>query len=339
MKKAVSRSLRVGLTLAIVAALVLFARQVNWHVTWRSIADADRMVLLAAAAVNLVSLALKAVRWWIFLRPVGAPSLFMALKATFAGAGLNNVLVANGGEAARVVFVARAAHVQSAKILATLALERMFELIGYIVMLALSVSFLELPPSLARTRPVAWAALAGVVVLMIYLVRRPEAIDVVAPDSTELGWRSRFSNYMKHFLRTIGGISTGPRFVLALVLSVGIWALQVWTYALTARSAHFNLSLVGTVAALLAVNLGFAVRATPGNVGVFQAAYALIAVGFGMNRDQAIAVAFLIQTQQIIPVTLIGVTLAPEFIFKRKKSVRSDDQGLDLHSRIERGTA
>jgi uncharacterized protein (TIRG00374 family) len=339
MKKAVSRSLRVGLTLAIVAALVLFARKVNWHVTWRSIADADRMILLAAAAVNLVSLALKAVRWWIFLRPVGAPSLFMALKATFAGAGLNNVLVANGGEAARVVFVARAAHVQSAKILATLALERMFELIGYIVMLALSVSFLELPPSLSRTRPVAWAALAGVVVLMIYLVRRPEAIDVVAPDSTELGWRSRFSNYMKHFLRTIGGISTGPRFVLALVLSVGIWALQVWTYALTARSAHFNLSLVGTVAALLAVNLGFAVRATPGNVGVFQAAYALIAVGFGMDRDQAIAVAFLIQTQQIIPVTLIGVTLAPEFIFKRKKSVRSDDQGLDLHSRIERGTA
>ena len=46
------------------------------------------------------------------------------------------------------MFVARAAHVQSAKVLATLALERMFELIGYVVMLALSVSFLELPPSL-----------------------------------------------------------------------------------------------------------------------------------------------------------------------------------------------
>ena len=38
-----------------------------------------------------------------------------------------------------------------------------------------------------------------------------------------------------------------------------------------------------------------------------------------MDKDQAIAVAFLIQTQQIIPVTLLGVALAPEFIFKRKK--------------------
>jgi uncharacterized protein (TIRG00374 family) len=335
MKKAASRSLRLGLSLIIIAGLVLFARKVNWHTTWENITEASWTILVAAAVVNLLSLALKGVRWWIFLRPVGARSLFMAVKATFAGAGLNNVLVANGGEAARVVFVARAAHIRSAKVLATLALERMFELIGYIVMLALSVSFLELPPSLAETRPVAWAALAGVVVLMIYLVRRPEKAEVIAVETAALGWRSRFSNYMKHFMRTVGGISTGRRFVAAIVLSVGIWALQLWTYSLTARAAHFNLPLVGTVAALLAVNLGFAVRATPGNVGIFQAAYALTAVGFGMDRDQAIAVAFLIQTQQIIPVTLLGVALAPEFIFKRKQAIRAEDQGLELRSRPE----
>jgi uncharacterized protein (TIRG00374 family) len=334
-KKVATRLLRLGLSLLIIFGLVLFARTVNWHTTWHRIAEVDRVVLLAAAAVNLLSLAFKAARWWIFLRPVGAPSFWMALKATFAGAGLNNILVANGGEAARVVFVARASHVQSAKILATLALERMFELIGYIVMLALSVSFLELPPSLTRWRPVAWVALAGVIVLMIYFVRRPERAEVLAAE-TVVGWRARFSAYMKHFAHTVGGISTGPRFAVALSLSVAIWALQVWTYSLTARSAHFNISLVGTVAAILAVNLGFAVRPTPGNVGLFQFAYAATAAAFGMDKDQAIAVAFLIQTQQIIPVTLLGVVLAPEFIFKRKKAIRSDDDGLQLQSRDER---
>ena len=333
MKKAASRIMRLALSLIIIVALVLFARKVNWHTTWQSITDANRTILLIAATVNLLSLALKAVRWWIFLRPVGATSLWMAIKATFAGAGLNNILVANGGEAARVVFVARAAHVKSAKILATLALERMFELIGYIILLALSVSFLELPPALTRAKPVAWIALAGVTVLLVYLVRRPERAEVVAPAA--IGWRSRVAVYMKHFLHTIGGISTGPRFTTAILLSVGIWAMQVWTYSLTARAAHFNLPLVGTVAAILAVNLGFAVRATPGNVGVFQAMYALTAVGFGMDGDQAIAVAFLIQTQQIIPVTLLGVVLAPEFLFKRKRITRAEDEGLDLLSRVE----
>jgi uncharacterized protein (TIRG00374 family) len=335
MTKAASRTIRLGLTAIILVGLVLFARKVNWHTTWANIADADRKVLAFAALVNMLSLALKAVRWWIFLRPVGSSSLWLAVKATFAGAGLNNILVANGGEAARVVFVARAAHVPSAKVLATLALERMFELIGYIVMLALSVSFLELPPALSRTRPFAWAALAGVIILMIFLVRRPERAEVIAAE-TVLGWRARFTTYMRRFADTIGGISTGPRFIVSLILSVAVWGLQVWTYALTARAANFNLSLVGTVAAILAVNLGFAVRATPGNVGLFQAAYALTAAAFGMDRDQAIAVAFLIQTQQILPITLIGVALAPEFIFKRKQVIRSEDEGLDLRSRADK---
>jgi hypothetical protein len=138
MKKLATRAVRVALTIAILVGLVLFARKVNWTSTWHSITEANRTILVLAAIVNALSLIGKAIRWWIFLRPVGASSFWLALKATFAGAGLNNILVANGGEAARVVFVARAAHVPSAKVLATLALERMFELIGYIVMLALA---------------------------------------------------------------------------------------------------------------------------------------------------------------------------------------------------------
>jgi uncharacterized membrane protein YbhN (UPF0104 family) len=70
-KKAVSRIFRLVLTVAIIAALVLFARKVNWATTWQSITEANRTVLLLAAIVNMLSLALKGVRWWIFLRPGG----------------------------------------------------------------------------------------------------------------------------------------------------------------------------------------------------------------------------------------------------------------------------
>jgi uncharacterized protein (TIRG00374 family) len=265
------------------------------------------------------------VRWWIFLRPIGVTSLWMAIRATFAGAGLNNVLVANSGEAARVIFVSRAAHVTSAKVLATLALERLFELIGYVIMLALAVSFLPLPSALERTRPFAWLALLLIAVMLVYLVRRPEGAEQVAL-TTEVGWRAKTRQYMKRFMHAISGISTGPRFSAALALSVAIWAMQVATYALTAEAAHLHLPLVGTVAAILAVNIGFAIRATPGNVGVFQMLYAATATAFGLDENQALAVAFLIQTQQILPVTILGIALAPEFIFqKRRRAPRPDN--------------
>src|SRR5207248_10498617 len=95
--------------------------------------------------------------------------------------------------------------------------------------------------------------------------------------------------------------------------------------ALTLSAAHVNLSLVGTIAVILAVNLGFAVRATPGNVGVFQMMYAVTAAAFGLDKDQATGVAFLIQTQQILPVTILGLLAAPQMLFAKRRKTRRDD--------------
>ena len=195
MHQKVSHALRLGLTLLILVLLVIFATKVNWHDIWASIRTASRTMLLAAALVNLLSIVVKAVRWWVFLRPIGATSLPLALRATFAGAGLNNVLVANGGEAARVVFVSRSAHITSAKVVATLALERLFELVGYVVLLSLAATFLDLPQSVDRVRPFAIVALVAMGALLIWLLRRPDVVEAVAgpkPATTPTGvacWR------------------------------------------------------------------------------------------------------------------------------------------------------
>src|SRR3954468_466258 len=182
MKPALKHTLRLGLTALILVMLVLFARKVNWHATWASISSASWSLLLLAALLNIASIVVKAIRWWVFLRPIGATSIWLALKATFAGAGLNNVLVANGGEAARVVFVSRSAHVPSATILATLALERLFELVGYVTLLSLAVTFLQLPHSLEGVKPFAIAVLVLMLALLVWLMRRPTIVaGLVAP--------------------------------------------------------------------------------------------------------------------------------------------------------------
>jgi hypothetical protein len=325
-RQSTGRLVRAALLILILAALALFAPTVDWRETWRAIQSTSPAVLVAASVVNLLSLVLKALRWRVFLRPIGVSSLWLALRATFVGAGLNNILIANGGEAARVIFVARAAHVPSEKVLATLALERLFELVGYVALLALAVTFLKLPPSLDQTRPFALAALVLMIGLLVHLVRHPERAELPVLEGEGLLHRAK--HYGRGFLRTLTGISTAPRFMASLVISVGVWALQVATYALTARAAHFNLSIVGTIAAMLAVNLGFALRATPGNVGVFQMMYAVTAAAFGMDKDAATGVALLIQAQQILPVTLLGLMAAPQMIFEKRRKVARPDNVL-----------
>jgi len=121
------------------------------------------------------------------------------------------------------------------------------------------------------------------------------------------------------FGRTAGHLATGPRFLAAIVLSLASWACQLWTFELAAGAAHVPIPLAGSLACLLGINVGLIIRATPGNVGFFQFVYALMAEQFGVARNDAIAVSLLIQTLQILPLTLLGIVLAPEFIFRRGK--------------------
>lgn len=323
MKRSVSRALRWILTAAIVVFLVIFARTINWTAAWASIRNASLPLLAAAIAVNLLTILIKAIRWWLFLKAAGSASLPLALRATVAGAGLNNVLVANGGDAARVVFVARATGIPSSTILATVALERLFDPVGFVITLVFGVLVFSLPPSLERWRLPAEIALVLIAVLLtwfVYASRHAKPDHVPERRQRPRGVGGRLKEYLVGFAASARLLASGPRFIGALVLSMLSWAGQFATFQLAADAAHVAIPPAGSLAALLAINLGLLIRATPGNVGFFQFVFALAVDPFGVARNDAIAVSLLIQTLQILPVTLLGVALAPEFIFKRKKS-------------------
>lgn len=318
----VGRVVRYLLSAVIIVFLVLFARTVNWGDAWNAIRTASPLLLLAAIVANLSSLVFRGIRWWLLLRAAGtSASPALAMRATVAGAGLNNVLVANGGEAARAVFITRATRTPSSKVIATVALDRLFDPVGFVALLAFGVVALHLPPNMARLRWPALIALLLIVALMVWLVRAARtATPEFVPErrSVPRGWRSKVRAWLVEFGGEIRDLASGPRVLWILLLTLLAWLGQVATFALAAAAAHAPLPLSGNLAALLAVNVSLIVRPTPGNVGFFQLAYALATAPFGLSRDEAIAVSLLIQTLQIIPVTLLGVALAPEFLLKRK---------------------
>jgi uncharacterized membrane protein YbhN (UPF0104 family) len=278
------RALRVGALLALAALLVAFGRRVDWRSALEVLRGADPLLVAGALALNLLSLGLKGVRWWVFLRPLGPVPLPLVLRATFAGASLNNLLIAQGGEGARVLLVARATGVSKGGVLAALALERTLDMLSYLTLLVAAAWMVDLPEHIARWRVAAASVLAALALLLGALGAGK--------------WRAT------------ARMASPSRLGIGLLLSLGAWSLQVATYHLAARAAHLPLPLTGSIAALLAVGISFLVRATPGNVGIFQVIYALTARSFGIAEAPAIAAALLLQTLQVVPVVLLGTVAA-----------------------------
>jgi uncharacterized protein (TIRG00374 family) len=312
MKPGAKRALHWLFTLAMLAAVILYGRTIDWATAWTSIRSASWPILLIATLANFVTLAAKALTWWIFLRAVGVPSLSLAVKATVAGAGLNNILVANSGDAARVVFVTRASDAPSAAVLAALALERLFDFIGYIVLMAGAAYLLPMPHEVARWRFAAVGVLLGIAVLLgVLLKRAPEIAAATVYPTTIVG---RMRTYLDRFMGSVRDILTVERISLAMLLALVNWAAQIATYHLVAVAAHFPISIPGSVATLITANVGFVVRATPGNVGVFQVVYGVTAQALGLDKASAVAVALLLQLIQNVPVTLLAMVIAPDLI-------------------------
>src|SRR6478672_10031526 len=205
MSPKLKKGIRWALSAAILVFLILFARTIDWHAAWNSMRHASLPLLAAAIAVNLLSVLIKGVRWWLFLRPIGIKSLPLAIRATVAGAGLNNVLVANGGDAARVVFVSRASGVSSATVLASLALEKLFDPIGFVMLLVGGVLVFDLPPQFERWRVPAELLLVVIILALgffVYATRHAKPEHEPERRAVPRTFMGRVKAYMSNFGKT-----------------------------------------------------------------------------------------------------------------------------------------
>lgn len=319
------------LTAVTLALLVAFAFTVDWTATWGALRRASPLLIAAAALINLVSLAAKGAIWWVFLRPVGNVSLWLCIRATVAGAAVNNFVVAYGGDAARVVIVARAMRTRSPAPLAALALERVFDAAGYVVLLVIAAFLLPLPAMIERWRTPALVLLLLMAGFFALRLRRPPSAADVAEEldgTASLAGRAR--SYLRRFWRNMATVTTAERLAWAMALSMVSWVAQVATYHIAARAAAYPISVAGTVAALLAVNLSFLLRVTPGSVGIFQLVYATVAASFGLSRAAGIGVAVIIQAVQVIPTTILGGLLTPGMLFGRDRQRLRDEAEAEL---------
>jgi uncharacterized membrane protein YbhN (UPF0104 family) len=218
--------------------------------------------------------------------------------------------------------MARRGNVSSAAVLATLAVDRFCDLVTYAAIFAGAALAVPLPPELARWRIPGFATLGALGATAVALVWRGSPRESVAdrPDDEGGGMLARAGQYWRHLVATSATIATGPRMVAAIGLSFAAWAGQWALFHYAAHATAFPMSATESLIALLVVNASFLVRLTPGNVGVFQLLYTLAATASGLEKNSAVAVAFLIQLIQYVPVTAIGLLFTPSLVKSRARS-------------------
>lgn len=316
-----ARAVRWTLTALAVALLVRLAMTVAWHDVWEAARAASPRWLAAAALVNLLTPAVRGTRWWLFLRAAGSRSLTLAIHAAYVGSGLNNVLPASGGDAARALLVARRSIIPAATALATLAIDRVVEIATYLALILAIPLYIVVPEVIRRGETIAAITLGVLGLAGVIAARRARhrAVDASTPAP-----HGRFRAHLSRFVTGLVELPSLRRVAPAVALSLVAWGIQAMTYHLVALATGLPASFAQSTVVMLAVNLSFLMPLTPGNVGVFQAVYAVTMAALGVPSSAAVATALLIQALQILPMTAVAGVLAPDLVVRGGRGDRRD---------------
>jgi uncharacterized membrane protein YbhN (UPF0104 family) len=296
----------VGLVVGVPVSLVflwLAVRNADLDEVWSVLGDADLgLVALAVAAIGAVY-AGQAARWRAIAR---TPEVSTARfgEMVVSGVAVNNVLPGRVGDLLRARWLQLAARIQGGRALATVFVDRAFDVLALVVFLAVSLPFVADAEWLRRIAMGGLFLLVALALVLagarIYTRRRPRdrksgrgLLRRVARDTVE-GLADPIGR-----LRAVGltGMSLG---------AWAMWALAAW---LVARSLGIELSPVEVVFCTAVVNLGVAIPSSPGFIGTYQWLGVSALALFDVPTEQALAFSILLQAVWYVPTLLVGGAL------------------------------
>jgi uncharacterized protein (TIRG00374 family) len=270
-------------------------------------------LVVASAAVALLSYFLRSLRWGLILRPVGRPAVADLWGCTAAGFATSTVLPARAGELVRPVLLSLRSGLPTAGCIASIVTERLADLATVVSLFGIGVLTARHRLAAAWLTPLSDAAMlvAGGLIAAFaaawFLLQHRTGATALAVRLVPSRWRGSAAAFIHHLLDGLQVIRSPLRLLQLAAWSLVLWLVIGLQVALLAAAFDFQLS-PGQIAVMIAVSvLGLAVP-TPGGVGGFHAA-----VQFALNSilgvPMAVASAFALVHHAVcfFPITAIGL--------------------------------
>lgn len=263
--------------------IVIAFRAVGWHRTVHALRQASAPWLGVAMLCNLAIIALWAWQCRLFLPNGCRVSYGRMFEVTALTTTATNTVPAFLGQATGVAVMAERAGIGVAASLSVLAQHQMVEGIAKLAMLFAAAHVAPLPSWMHR----ALVGLAAGVALL--------AIGLLTLAYAPTRWRDRFTAF-----RSPGKLATG------LAIALAMKGAEAAAWFAVERAFHVSPAPGSPLLALGAVNLASSLSASPGNLGVYEAAGYFAYVSLHVPKELAFALAVAGHLCYLVPLAGTG---------------------------------
>lgn len=287
-----------------------FLRRVDLGQLGSTLASVNLWVLSACLVTKGAVFSLGALRSKVFLKPLRDYRFLDCFNAALAGYVTNNILPFRLGELVRMDLLARAGSISRGSTVAVVALERLLDLISFLILLAIVVPLLAV--DISGDQRLAWllAAIVSTLLAVVWLIANPSRLPGVVvffarPFSPSVqAWLFQKS---QRFVDGFSALRSSRAVAQALLLTfmtrlVGMLTIQCWLWAF-----GLDLPVYAPLIVTVFLSLGTMVPSSPGFIGTFHVSVAYALELMGVEPGVAASVAIAGHFMATVPWTIIGL--------------------------------
>jgi len=298
-----SRVLRIlGYTLA-TACLIWVLHDFHLMQWLRELSRVDWKWVAIGMGFDVLSYGVQALRWKWLLSPFGKVKLTHTIRAVYAGLFANLVFPLRPGELLRSYIVSDAEDIRLGRVLGSVGVERLVDLVIATASLAVVSLLVDLPQRFRRvadTLGIITLVLLGIVVVIIYY------LEVKLSQNPEYYTGRRMPGKLMRALLGLHAMGTAPTFYAAVFASLLMPACQVLGLWAMMKAYNLQLPFLAAIVVLLIINLGVSLPNAPANFGSYQLFCILGLSVFNVETPTAKGFSFFAFLALTIPFIFLG---------------------------------
>lgn len=272
--------------------------------------------LIPVVILSVVVLVLRSYRWGVILKPLEKIAQWPLFSITAVGFMAINLLPVRMGEFARPYLISQKSSVRMGSALATIVVERIFDMLTLMIVLLLVLMMVKLPDWIFRSACSILLVVIPLLLLLIFLAVKRD-ISVKGVDRMiRILPTTVSSRLMRLFHSFLDGLQILPdlkKTFYITFLSAIIWSsIALATYILFfSFQSMLELPLAAAYAVLVITALGVTLPAAPGFVGNYHYSCVLALTLFGIPKTDALTFAIILHFIQVIVTISLGLLFMP----------------------------
>ncbi|MBC7185897.1 MAG: flippase-like domain-containing protein [Calditrichaeota bacterium] len=311
----------VGVALSVLFLWVAF-RKVDVHRMQQAFREADYWYLLPGVTALFVAHWLRALRWRYLLDPIKRVHVWPLFSALMVGYFANTLLPAHLGELVRAYVIGRREKISGSAAFATIALERVIDMLSLLLITALTLTLKPFPRTVAIPDEVTtsgylmFLATALLFAFLLFLKMRTEiALRLVGLGLRPLGRRlaERGQRLLRDFVTGLVPLARPSDYAMVALTSVLVWVgylVNLYCVILAFGLSAHGVGLSAALVVLVITTISIVVPSSPGYVGTYHYLAVLSLSLFGVDKSTALSFAVVAHATAVLTVTLVGMACA-----------------------------